>query len=1057
MNSAEQNGSQRLSPGYDARMYSKRAREIQQEEGIGIQPPSFLLPSLSINSSTSTPDPTTHTTASGASTPTVSFSDQTSTSQSPGTTYRRARAGTMPSRFSPSLIPGFDEEDLNSLRGSPSQTPLRERNMSVETPSSSRRAAYLQEPGHMSSPSSSSSRNRSGSLTLPQRLTAFPSGIFSSSWARAGVPASPAQSAFSRDGEAEQTPVKTLDYLGLADTPTPPRYNPRAAAGVGAASGLTNAEERLLSDLNTLRRDASRIRSYSVNATEKYQEGDDEEEGVGASAAGYVQYLHPDSALESSAIGSPGRPRARTAGILDSPPAGLMRKYGHHSHSPSRLDNSVTAAELGMGGDEFGMGGEGETPTRAIWIGNVPSTVTSAQLLGMFGQFGAIESARVLTHKSCGFVNFENVESALSARNALSGKEIFAGAGGVRIGFAKVPVPSSNASAGISGANTPESAGPYTTTTYITETTPVVGNAAESLAAEAARLSRPASQEPQMPGLTEIEDDIIGIVREYGAGEDEVDECVAMIRGALDRQGMYETDIPSLLEPSGARIHDAPKLREIRKRIDNGTCSQEEVEGIALGMLGEVAELASDYLGNTVVQKLFEYCSEETKALMLREVSPRLAEIGVHKNGTWAAQKIIDVANTEEQVALIVENLRPFTNLLFLDQFGNYVIQCCLRFGRPWNDFIFETMVEQVWEIAQGRFGARAMRACLESHHATKEQQRLLAAVITLRAVPLATNANGALLLTWLLDTCTFPNRHGIVAPRLTPHLTHLCTHKLASLTVLKVINQRQEPEARDAILQALFMSANERPLEEILGDQVHGATVIFKILTSPYMDGEQRNHALDRVRAVLMRLNVHPAHGYKRLMDEVGLSTRTQASPPKNHHHTIRNHHVGQRRHDPYSSAAAYYANMPPAHLEAVPPRAAVLDPATLQALEHLSLTGGLPPQGYASASPQAQALQYQQALIQQALQQRAAAAAAAYGAYGGGAPPPPPPGYGGYDGYGQPVAPGYINPLVAQQLMGAGTGVGGYPYAGQPQQQPGMYPPYQQGGGAGRGRRQY
>jgi hypothetical protein len=32
-------------------------------------------------------------------------------------------------------------------------------------------------------------------------------------------------------------------------------------------------------------------------------------------------------------------------------------------------------------------------------------------------------------------------------------------------------------------------------------------------------------------------------------------------------------------------------------------------------------------------------------------------------------------------------------------------------------------MMEKLWETAQGRFGARAMRACLESHSATKEQQ----------------------------------------------------------------------------------------------------------------------------------------------------------------------------------------------------------------------------------------------------------------------------------------------------------------------------------------------
>lgn len=51
------------------------------------------------------------------------------------------------------------------------------------------------------------------------------------------------------------------------------------------------------------------------------------------------------------------------------------------------------------------------------------------------------------------------------------------------------------------------------------------------------------------------------------------------------------------------------------------------------------------------------------------------------------------------------------------------MVQCCLKFEAPMNNFIIEIMAERCWEISQGRFGARAMRACLESNHVTKEQQ----------------------------------------------------------------------------------------------------------------------------------------------------------------------------------------------------------------------------------------------------------------------------------------------------------------------------------------------
>ena len=58
----------------------------------------------------------------------------------------------------------------------------------------------------------------------------------------------------------------------------------------------------------------------------------------------------------------------------------------------------------------------------------------------MFTKYGSIESVRVLSHKNCGFINFELVESAVAARDALLQNEIEAqGFSGARVGFAKIP------------------------------------------------------------------------------------------------------------------------------------------------------------------------------------------------------------------------------------------------------------------------------------------------------------------------------------------------------------------------------------------------------------------------------------------------------------------------------------------------------------------------------------------------------------------------------------------------------------------------------------------
>ena len=177
-----------------------------------------------------------------------------------------------------------------------------------------------------------------------------------------------------------------------------------------------------------------------------------------------------------------------------------------------------------------------------------------------------------------------------------------------------------------------------------------------------------------------------------------------------------------------------------------------------------------------------------------------------------------------------------------------------------------------MWEVAQGRFGARSMRACLESPYITINQQRRIATAIILNSIPLATNPNGALLLTWLLDTSGFPSRYNLLAPRFTPHLSHLCTHKLASLTVLRIVNQKIEPDASRQVVESLFNSPADHVLTDVLGDQVNGVAVVHKILTSSYIDANLRHMYIEATKRVLIELKVIATQAYRRLIEEVGL-----------------------------------------------------------------------------------------------------------------------------------------------------------------------------------------
>lgn len=70
--------------------------------------------------------------------------------------------------------------------------------------------------------------------------------------------------------------------------------------------------------------------------------------------------------------------------------------------TPSNGSSKTPAAGAnnGMNGIESQLQ---STPTRALWIGSIPSTTTPGTILSVFSPYGPIESARVLTHKNCGF------------------------------------------------------------------------------------------------------------------------------------------------------------------------------------------------------------------------------------------------------------------------------------------------------------------------------------------------------------------------------------------------------------------------------------------------------------------------------------------------------------------------------------------------------------------------------------------------------------------------------------------------------------------------------
>lgn len=910
------------SPSHDLggnRLYTRRAREIQAQEGL---PTNVWGPPKTSGNSTPLRENIPES-------PTDGFPDFITLPTPADSVGRRGRSGTLPTNFPQGA--SFSSLGLSSLtsrtsRPTPSATPYK---------SPSPGLGDIDEAGPGSG-ASLLSRLRAGSL--PQRTPNYPpvsgpfgTSVFSSGWSTSGGRErtstlasiaslgsnedSPGHNSFMKDGIVDpELQMRTLDYLGLVDTPQPAR-----------AALATSAQNPFLNDLISQAKSSSRYRSYSVNAAAALQHREDElnhmsiYERQQLALSLDAEYQKTNTAItlhnlqvqafanqsNQNASGQPiSRPRAKTMGVINSQDPRNRSMLNNYYAGPSGLGHSMTANDSRQASEYGGYSelsrdpqldyatealtqlqlqsdepmGQPMThgPSSSLWLGSIPASTTPSTLEKLFERAGEVESSRILTHKNCGFVNYKTVEAAVAAKAMWNGKEIFAGHGPIRINFATPP--SSNPSPGHDSPSPDPNAAQQRGSRN--------GNGTPANGAPSRPLSTAPS--PPVPRIASLEAELLQITKELGATDDEIKTIAAMFKHGLARDSDYEDTIDLVGEPTPNRVHDAQKLRDIRKRIDQGGLQQEEIENIAIEMLPEIAELSSDYLGNTVVQKLFEHCSDSVKDQMLDKIGPHFAKISCHKNGTWAAQKIIEKLNNPQQFKVVADNLSRYTLPLFKDQFGNYVAQLCLRFGTPINDFIFETMLTRLWELGQERFASRSMRSCLENHACTEDQKRMLAAAIVLYSVHLSTNANGALLLTWFLDTCPLPKRRTVLAPVLLPHLVYLGTHKIAYLTVLKVINQKNELEARDLLVKALFFDDSNTMLEDILKDEKNGATFIHKVLTGPFWTNEaEREKVAEKIKSVLVKVRAQPGGGYQRLMTELKmLGAERNRSQARDHGH---------------------------------------------------------------------------------------------------------------------------------------------------------------------------
>ncbi|KAJ1729422.1 hypothetical protein LPJ72_004986 [Coemansia sp. Benny D160-2] len=532
-------------------------------------------------------------------------------------------------------------------------------------------------------------------------------------------------------------------------------------------------------------------------------------------------------------------------------------------HAGARIGGNTVRVGYGKGEAHATGDAQAMQPTRALWIGNIAAASTPETLTAAFGAYGAIDSVRVLNHKNCGFVNYVRLEDAVRAKQAMNGKSVEGSV--VRIGYAKVPAAKNELSAKL--RNPVPSAAPLTVSGQRAEADAIAGPTQRGLGSDMAL----------EPGVSLAVDENL-LAYPYATHLPTLPPPAALIR-----TGDSESPTPPPTEEmlsSELPVLQQARLREIRRQLESTSSPlpKDAFDAIVAELLPHAVDLCTDYVGNVLVQRIAERGDAAQRLALVNRIGTHMAAIGVHKNGTWAVQKIIDTADSVELFEAIAESIRRYTPQLLVDQLGNYVVQCCLRFGAPTNQFIFDAIHARCLEIAQGRFGARAIRTCLESPHATRLQQKLVAVALVTNAVPLATNANGHLLVNWLLDSSRFAGRFRVLAHQLAPHLRYLATHKLGASTIGKLADQTLEPDARDLVLNTLFFNPDPSVLDDVLLDQAQGVHIVLRILLGASIGDTEKARIAERLRHLC-----HPAEAAAAAAAANGSSNGSSgsASPP--------------------------------------------------------------------------------------------------------------------------------------------------------------------------------
>lgn len=220
-----------------------------------------------------------------------------------------------------------------------------------------------------------------------------------------------------------------------------------------------------------------------------------------------------------------------------------------------------------------------------------------------------------------------------------------------------------------------------------------------------------------------------------------------------------------------------------------------------------IPEIMVDAFGNYFIQKLMEESDETVIESIISLVKPQFANIALDSHGTRAIQKLIEVVvNFPRHIPSVIQALKGNEILLIKDMNGNHVIQRCLNsLGYPHNDFIYEIVCNNVYELSTHRHGCCVLQRCVDA--ATPSQRDHLVDKIIECAVNLVQDAFGNYVVQYVIDL-NCPDANGRLAMIFIQSMHVLATQKFSSNVIEKCLQQNTSP-MQQIMIQEISQPSN--------------------------------------------------------------------------------------------------------------------------------------------------------------------------------------------------------------------------------------------------------